>query len=224
MSEGYKYLFKFIIIGDTGVGKSCLLLQFTEQQFTHTHELTIGVEFGAKLLELKENEAPAIEGNETKPKVKLQIWDTAGQESFRSITRSYYRGAAGALLVYDITRADTFKNLSKWLEDARQHLNKNSTIILVGNKCDLDAKRAVAKEEGKEFADANGLLYIETSSKTSDNVNKAFTMVAQEIYRKIRNNEIDPNDESNGIKLGSSQPGHISLPRDSHEEQSSCSC
>lgn len=119
----YSYLFKYIIIGDTGVGKSCLLLQFTDKRFQPVHDLTIGVEFGARMVNL--------EGDKL---VKLQIWDTAGQESFRSITRSYYRGAAGALLVYDITRRDTFQHLSRWLEEARQHAQSNMVIMLIGNK------------------------------------------------------------------------------------------
>merc|ERR1711908_147532 len=107
----YAYLFKYIIIGDTGVGKSCLLLQFTDRRFQPIHDLTIGVEFGARMITID------------KKQIKLQIWDTAGQESFRSITRSYYRGAAGALLVYDITRRETFNSLASWLDDARQHAN-----------------------------------------------------------------------------------------------------
>ena len=105
-----------------GVGKSCLLLQFTDKRFQPVHDLTIGVEFGARMIN--------IEGKQ----IKLQIWDTAGQEAFRSITRSYYRGAAGALLVYDITRRDTFNHLTTWLEDARQHSNSNMVIMLIGNK------------------------------------------------------------------------------------------
>jgi Ras-related protein Rab-2A len=121
----YAYFFKYIIIGDTGVGKSCLLLQFTDKRFQPVHDLTIGVEFGARMV--------TIDGKQ----IKLQIWDTAGQESFRSITRSYYRGAAGALLVYDITRRETFNSLASWLEDARQHANANMTIMLIGNKSDL---------------------------------------------------------------------------------------
>ncbi|WZY85009.1 hypothetical protein YC2023_031393 [Brassica napus] len=127
----YAYLFKYIIIGDTGVGKSCLLLQFTDKRFQPVHDLTIGVEFGARMITI-----------DNKP-LKLQIWDTAGQESFRSITRSYYRGAAGALLVYDITRRETFNHLASWLEDARQHANANTTIMFIGNKCDLAHRRAV---------------------------------------------------------------------------------
>merc|ERR1712072_165860 len=105
----YDYLFKYIIIGDTGVGKSCLLLQFTDRRFQPIHDLTIGVEFGARMITID------------KKQIKLQIWDTAGQESFRSITRSYYRGAAGALLVYDITRRETFTHLTSWLEESKQH-------------------------------------------------------------------------------------------------------
>ncbi|PPS17963.1 hypothetical protein GOBAR_AA02592 [Gossypium barbadense] len=143
----YDYLFKYIIIGDTGVGKSCLLLQFTDKRFQPVHDLTIGVEFGARMV--------TIDGRP----IKLQIWDTAGQESFRSITRSYYRGAAGALLVYDITRRETFNHLASWLEDARQHANPNMTIMLIGNKSDLSHRRAVSKEEGEQFAKENGPFF-----------------------------------------------------------------
>merc|ERR1712117_640031 len=124
VAMSYSYLFKYIIIGDTGVGKSCLLLQFTDKRFQPVHDLTIGVEFGARMIN--------IEGKQ----VKLQIWDTAGQEAFRSITRAYYRGATGALLVYDITRRVSFEHLAQWLMDARQHAQPSMVIILIGNKCD----------------------------------------------------------------------------------------
>lgn len=186
----YAYLFKYIIIGDTGVGKSCLLLQFTDKRFQPVHDLTIGVEFGARMI--------TIDGKQ----IKLQIWDTAGQESFRSITRSYYRGAAGALLVYDITRRDTFNHLSSWLEDARQHSNSNMVIMLIGNKGDLEARREVKKEEGEAFAREHGLVFMETSAKTAANVEEAFIDTAKEIYRKIQEGVFDINNEANGIKLG----------------------
>jgi Ras-related protein Rab-2A len=137
--------------------------------------------------------------------VKLQIWDTAGQESFRSITRSYYRGAAGALLVYDITRRDSFQHLGRWLEEAKQHAQENMVILLIGNKNDLEHKRAVSTEEGKAFADANGLLFLETSAKTAFNVEQAFLNTAQEIYNKIQNGDIDVTNESAGIKVGMGQ-------------------
>ncbi|KAG5841895.1 hypothetical protein ANANG_G00171870 [Anguilla anguilla] len=163
----YAYLFKYIIIGDTGVGKSCLLLQFTDKRFQPVHDLTIGVEFGARMI--------TIDGKQ----IKLQIWDTAGQESFRSITRSYYRGAAGALLVYDITRRDTFNHLTTWLEDARQHSNSNMVIMLIGNKSDLESRR-----------------------ETASNVEEAFINTAKEIYEKIQEGVFDINNEANGIKIG----------------------
>ncbi|KAE9551920.1 hypothetical protein FO519_004879 [Halicephalobus sp. NKZ332] len=184
----YAYLFKYIIIGDTGVGKSCLLLQFTDKRFQPVHDLTIGVEFGARMI--------TIDGKQ----IKLQIWDTAGQESFRSITRSYYRGAAGALLVYDITRRDTFNHLTSWLEDARQHSNSNMVIMLIGNKSDMEARREVKKEEGEAFAREHGLVFMETSAKTASNVEEAFIDTAKEVYRKIQEGVFDINNEANGIK------------------------
>uniref|UniRef100_A0A7N2LR36 Reverse transcriptase zinc-binding domain-containing protein n=1 Tax=Quercus lobata TaxID=97700 RepID=A0A7N2LR36_QUELO len=361
----YAYLFKYIIIGDTGVGKSCLLLQFTDKRFQPVHDLTIGVEFGARMITI-----------DNKP-IKLQIWDTAGQESFRSITRSYYRGAAGALLVYDITRVkfwqdrwcgetslavsyldlfrfcknkeasvaelmkssngvlfwdvsffrgvhvreleamsslmetiygssirgfgedkmcwipskdkgfmvndyyrilvgptiygfpwrsiwkqkilsrvaffvwivalgkyltidnlrkrkvwildwcymcksngelldhlflhcpvamdlwrETFNHLASWLEDARQHANANMTIMLIGNKCDLAHRRAVSTEEGEQFAKEHGLIFMEASAKTAQNVEEAFIKTAATIYKKIQDGVFDVSNESYGIKVG----------------------
>lgn len=141
--------------------------------------------------------------------VKLQIWDTAGQESFRSITRSYYRGAAGALLVYDITRRDTFQHLGRWLEEARQHSQSSMVIMLIGNKNDLEHKRAVTKEEGQAFADANGLIFMETSAKTAHNVEDAFLKTAEQIHSKIVSGDIDVSNESHGIKVGLAASGQL---------------
>ncbi len=172
-----------------GVGKSCLLLQFTDKRFRTDHDLTIGVEFGARLV--------TIGGKQ----IKLQIWDTAGQESFRSITRSYYRGATGALLVYDISRRDTFNHLTRWLEEARQHANPKMVIMLIGNKSDLE-KREVAYEEGEKFANDNGLVFLETSAKTAQNVEEAFLRTAQKIYDNIQSGAYDLSNDSYGIKVG----------------------
>jgi Ras-related protein Rab-2A len=127
--------------------------------------------------------------------VKLQIWDTAGQESFRSITRSYYRGAAGAILVYDITRRDTFDHLGRWLDEARQHTISSMVIMLVGNKCDQDSKRVVSFKEGEEFAKQHGLLFLETSAKTSANVDEAFINTAQKVYEGLQSGAINTKDE-----------------------------
>jgi Ras-related protein Rab-2A len=201
-----------------GVGKSCLLLQFTDKRFQPVHDLTIGVEFGARMITLdgggggggnhnvdtmsnSPNVTTTAATTNAVP-VKLQIWDTAGQESFRSITRSYYRGAAGALLVYDITRRDTFQHLSRWLEEAKQHAHENMVILLIGNKNDLEHRRAVTTAEGQAFADQHGLLFLETSAKTAYNVETAFLKTADEIHAKILSGVIDTSNESHGIKVG----------------------
>lgn len=194
MSGQYAYMFKYIIIGDTGVGKSCLLLQFTDHRFQPAHDLTIGVEFGARMINVESKQ------------IKLQIWDTAGQETFRCITRSYYRGAACALLVYDITRRETFDHLQSWLDDARSH-SSNMSIILIGNKSDLDGRRQVKAEEGEAFAAQHGLLFLETSAKTAFNVEEAFMSPALEVYNKIKRGQVDFTNEANGIKLGGQSSG-----------------
>merc|ERR1712035_78151 len=196
----YSYLFKYIIIGDTGVGKSCLLLQFTDKRFQPVHDLTIGVEFGARMINIDQKQ------------IKLQIWDTAGQESFRSITRSYYRGAAGALLVYDITRRDTFNHLTTWLDDARQHSSSNMVIMLIGNKSDLESRREVKREEGEAFVREHGLVFMETSAKTAAGVEEAFINTAREIYEKIKEGQFDINNEANGIKLGPQHQSGSGMP------------
>jgi len=166
-------------VGDTAVGKSCLLLQFTDKRFQPVHDLTIGVEFGSRTI--------TIDGKQ----VKLQIWDTAGQEKFRSITRSYYRGTSGALLAYDITRRETFDHLVEWLEDCRKYSNPNIVIMLIGNKSDLEEKRAVSKEEGERFAKEHGLYFLETSAKTDSNVDEAFMATAKHIYQLVEKGELN---------------------------------
>ena len=164
-----------VVIGDTGVGKSCLLLQFVDRRFSSVHDLTIGVDFGSRVVELGGNN-----------KVKLQIWDTAGQESFRSIARSYYRDAAGALLVFDVTRKETFLHLERWLAETRQFASPNICITLVGNKADVQAKRKVEASEARQFAIENDLEYIETSAKSGEKVDAAFLQTAERIWEKMQ--------------------------------------
>lgn len=174
------------------MGKSCLLLQFTEpgSTFNERHDVTIGVEFGVRRVE--------VNGQA----LKLQIWDTAGQESFRSITRSYYRGAAAALLVYDISRRATFRNCKTWLTEARACGNPQMVVILVGNKSDLSAgSRAVSDAEGRAFADEHGLLFLEASAKQRKHVDEAFTRPAEAIHDLLGAGTIEAGDLS-GVKIG----------------------
>lgn len=203
----HHYVFKYIIIGDSGVGKSCLLLQFTDKRFEPLHDLTIGVEFGARMVSIDNKN------------IKLQIWDTAGQESFRSITRSYYRGACGALLVYDVTRRETFGHLQSWLEDAKANSNTAITIMLIGNKSDLDAKRQVSFKEGEDFAKANGLVFMETSAKTAQNVDEAFLRTANMIYENVQKGAIDPSVVS-GKPQGAPKP----QPKPTKKDDGGCGC
>ena len=186
----YNFLFKYIIIGDTAVGKSCLLLQFSDKRFKKTHDLTIGVEFGSRVVSVNEKT------------VKIQIWDTAGQESFRSITRAYYRGTAGALIVYDITRRDTFEHVLKWLEEFRENSSPEVVCMLIGNKTDLESKRQVATEEGERLAREHGMLFIETSAKVNVNVHEAFLNTAHLIYDKaLKGDYGELRDGHNGVKV-----------------------
>mmetsp|Transcript_16451 Transcript_16451/g.36210 ORF Transcript_16451/g.36210 Transcript_16451/m.36210 type:complete len:229 (+) Transcript_16451:192-878(+) len=185
----YAYQFKYIIVGDVGVGKSCLLTQFTDKSFKPNHDLTIGVEFGLKHAYVD------------KVPIKLQIWDTAGQESFKSITRSYYRCAAGALLVYDVSRRSSFEHLDSWLQDLRRYTDEGTVIALVGNKSDL-AEREVSPAEGEAYARCNGLLFCEASAKTSAQVERAFIDVGRGILGRIQRGEVDVTRDSPGIKVG----------------------
>ena len=187
----FKYVFKYIIIGNPSVGKSCLLNQFLNNRFTSDYEITVGVEFGAKTIETEDGS-----------KIKLQIWDTAGQESFKSITRSYYRGAAVALLVYDITSKESFDCIVNWLEECKVNGNPEMVLVLVGNKKDLGDKRQVGSEEAGKFARDNRMLFIETSAKTAENVREIFVEAANMVNRKIGNGDIDPRNEIYGVKTG----------------------
>ena len=191
MSGALKYVFKYIVIGDASVGKSCIVNQFLNKAFNEEYEITVGVEFGAKTVDL--------EGGE---RVKLQIWDTAGQESFKSITRAYYRAAAVALLVYDITARDSFEAVGNWLDECRTHGNPEMILVLIGNKSDLIVERKVEFAEGEQFANAHNMLFMETSAKLNSRVVEAFEQSANEVHRKIESNVIDPKNETFGVKAG----------------------
>lgn len=169
----YDYLFKIVLIGDSGVGKSNILSRFTRNEFCLESKSTIGVEFATRTLQ--------VEGKT----VKAQIWDTAGQERYRAITSAYYRGAVGALLVYDITKRQTFDNVLRWLRELRDHADSNIVIMMAGNKSDLNHLRAVAEEDGHSLAEKEGLSFLETSALEATNVEKAFQTILTEIYHII---------------------------------------
>ncbi|KAL3517874.1 hypothetical protein ACH5RR_020463 [Cinchona calisaya] len=171
--EGEEYLFKIVVIGDSAVGKSNLLSRFARDEFDHNSKATIGVEFQTQVVE--------IDGKE----VKAQVWDTAGQERFRAVTSAYYRGAVGALIVYDISRKTTFESIKRWLDELNTHCDTTVARMLVGNKCDLEDIRDVSMEEGKSLAEEEGLFFIETSALNSTNVNTAFEIVIRDIYNNV---------------------------------------
>lgn len=170
-SPEYDYLFKLLLIGDSGVGKSSLLLRFADNSFTESFISTIGVDFKIRTLD--------IDGTT----VKLQIWDTAGQERFRTITSSYYRGAHGIIVVYDVTNNETFANVQKWLQEIDRYACENVHKLLVGNKCDLESKRMVDYRTAKDVADKFNMGYLETSAKSNTNVDKAFSQLAQGVMK-----------------------------------------
>lgn len=211
MSESYDYLFKFLIIGSAGTGKSCLLHQFIENKFREESNHTIGVEFGSKVV------------NIGRRSIKLQVWDTAGQERFRSVTRSYYRGAAGALLVYDITSRETYNALTHWLTDARTLASPNIVILLVGNKKDLEDDREVTFLEASRFAQENELMFLETSALTGENVEEAFLKCAKTILAKIASGELDPERIGSGIQSGEAMLRKLGRT-DQHKPAVDCSC
>lgn len=173
VDQDYDYLFKIVLIGDSGVGKSNILSRFTRNEFCLESKSTIGVEFATRTLQ--------VEGKT----VKAQIWDTAGQERYRAITSAYYRGAVGALLVYDITKKQTFDNLQRWLRELRDHADSNIVILMAGNKSDLNHLRAVQEDDGQTLAEREGLSFLETSALEASNIEKAFQTILTEIYHIV---------------------------------------
>eukprot|EP00879_Flechtneria_rotunda_P002040 GHRR01002218.1.p1 GENE.GHRR01002218.1~~GHRR01002218.1.p1 ORF type:complete len:215 (+),score=57.19 GHRR01002218.1:336-980(+) len=178
--QDYDFLIKLLLIGDSGVGKSCLLLRFSEDSFTPSFITTIGIDFKIKKIFLDNKW------------VKLQIWDTAGQERFRTITSAYYRGAMGILLVYDVTDEASFNNIRNWMRNIEQHASDNVNKILVGNKSDMaDEKRAVPYSKGQALADEYNIRFFETSAKDNVNVEEVFTSIAKDVMQRLQQEQVD---------------------------------
>ncbi|KAG6535779.1 ras-related protein RABA1f-like [Zingiber officinale] len=188
--EDYDYLFKVVLIGDSGVGKTNLLSRFARNEFSSESKSTIGVEFATRTIRVDDK------------LVKAQIWDTAGQERYRAITSAYYRGAAGALVVYDVTRHITFENAERWLKELKNHTDQNIVIMLVGNKADLRHLRAVPLEDAQAFAQREKAFFVETSALESMNVENAFTEVLTQIYHVISKKTLDVSDGPAAVPKG----------------------
>lgn len=198
--DEYDYLFKVVLIGDSGVGKSNLLSRFTRNEFNLESKSTIGVEFATRSI--------VVDGK----RVKAQIWDTAGQERYRAITSAYYRGAVGALLVYDIAKHLTYENVERWLRELRDHADDNIVIMLVGNKSDLRHLRAVPMDEAKTFAEQKNLAFIETSALDSTNVDAAFQHILTAIYKIVSRKLVAENVDGGDNALSSYSGQRVTLP------------
>jgi len=199
MKRDYDYLFKLVLIGDSGVGKSCLLLRFADDSFTDSYISTIGVDFRFRTV------------NIDLKTVKLQIWDTAGQERFRTITSAYYRGAHGIIMVYDVTNYESFEHVEEWLNEVNRHASESTLKLLVGNKADLQDDKKVATDEAKKFADNLGIPFLETSAKNSTNVEAAFLTMAKQLIQAK---------EANGTNKANDKDGQVILtsPKDSQKK------
>ncbi|KAH9625715.1 hypothetical protein KSS87_007911 [Heliosperma pusillum] len=206
--DDYDYLFKVVIIGDSGVGKSNLLSRFTRNEFSLESKSTIGVEFATRSIHVDDKI------------VKAQIWDTAGQERYRAITSAYYRGAVGALLVYDVTRHITFENIERWLKELRDHTDNSIVIMLVGNKADLRHLRAVQTEDAKSFAEKENLYFTETSALESLNVENAFKEVLTSIYHVVSRKALDMGGDSSALPKGET----INIGKDDVSEVKKVGC
>ena len=185
MSEDqYDFIFKVLLLGNSDVGKSSIILRYVDQMWSDTFVPTIGVDFKVKTVQVNNK------------KIKMQIWDTAGQERFRTVISSYFRGSHGLFLIYDITNRDSFKNLENWLSEIEEHASKNVLKILIGNKCDLENDREIKTEEGQAFANRNGMQFMETSAKMNTNINESFETLAKLMMEcsSDKNNDANKND------------------------------
>ena len=188
--EDKYYSFKFIVIGDQSVGKTNIVNRFAKKDFSNEYKVTIGMEFLSYYLRLNNKI------------FNIQLWDTAGQERFHSIVKGYFSNSTCAIVVYDITQKQSFDSVKDWIDECKNYTNKNIVMVLVGNKTDLKEKRVVTTEEGKTFAEENGMQFFESSALTGDNIDKIFISACQTINENLDNNLYDFDDPSNGIKIG----------------------
>ena len=185
--ENYNMIFKIVLVGDSGVGKTNLLLRYLKNEFNTQTKATVGVEFGNTKVQIDN----AL--------IKAQIWDTAGQERYRSITSAYYKGAHGALIVYDITRKDSFDSVEKWLSDLKNNGEEKMVIMAIGNKCDMVNERVISTEDGEAKAQRNNIAFLETSALNATNVAKAFDELIQKLYVAFKKDFEDNDEDDLGV-------------------------
>ena len=202
MSINFNYLLKYIIIGDSGVGKSNILLRYQSNSFNEEFKTTVGVEFVSKTIDINQNI------------YRIQIWDTAGQESFRSITRSYYKNSVCACIVYDITNHSTFDSIQSWIDDCTKQASNTILLVLIGNKNDLNENREVSYNEGEAFAKSHNMIFLETSAKTGDNVNEIFDKSIRQIDQNIIDKKYNLDNEACGIRVGSKKDSFALIEED----------
>jgi len=212
MSINFHYLLKFVIIGDSGVGKSNILLRYMNNTFSEDFKATVGVEFGAKNLEINNKI------------YRIQIWDTAGQENFRSIARAYYKNSVCACIVYDISNRKSFDSIQSWIDDCTKQTPKSILLLLIGNKNDLNNKREVQYEEGAEFARKKNMIFLETSAKTGENVNDIFDLSVKQIDKNIMENKYDLNNENCGIRKGLKTESFVLSVKESKKKKKKKCC
>eukprot|EP00794_Sanderia_malayensis_P005494 gene5494-6179_t len=213
VQDQYDYLYKIVLTGDSGVGKSCLLSRFTRNEFDSESKSTIGVEFATRSIQID------------KKTIKAQVWDTAGQERYRAITNAYYRGAVGAMVTYDIAKLKSFNNIERWLSELKEHADKEIVVMLVGNKSDLKHLRAVNAEDAAEFAKQKDLLFIETSALDATNVEFAFCETIKKVHQiqiaKVRKQFAGSSDQNDADVSKPVQPD-IDLTKQNHTSFSCC--
>jgi len=196
-NNNYDLIFKLVLIGDSGVGKTNILSRYINNEFSYSSKSTVGVEFGSKIIKTNDK------------LIKIQIWDTAGQERYKSITSAYYKGAKGAFVVYDITRRDTFANVDKWIGELKSTGNADVFILLIGNKSDLEQERQVSTEEVTKKAEQLKIAFCETSALEGKNIEYAFQTVVEEVSKKSDNtgSDVKKEDQSKGVMLDTGNNG-----------------
>ena len=212
MSVNFHYLLKYVVIGDSGVGKSNILLRYINNAFSEEFKTTVGVEFGAKNIEVNNSI------------YRIQIWDTAGQENFRSIARAYYKNSVCACIVYDITNRTSFQSIQSWIDDCTKQTAKSILLVLIGNKNDLKDMREVTFEEGENFAKSHDMIFLETSAKTGNNISSIFEKSVEKIDKNILENKYDLESEASGIRKGMEKDSFVITKQKTFKKREKSGC